>query len=76
VGGAHIPTFFFYLVDAPELKPRATARFLRGHAGGHEVGNPLIEMEAKLSIEMLLGERSSEEALIPTHNFTSILVSD
>src|SRR5262249_41393362 len=40
---AHISAFFSHLIEAAEFQPCPTTRFFRGHASGHEIGNPLIE---------------------------------
>ena len=69
--GAHIPAFFFHLIEAAEFQPCPTPRLFQGHASGHEIGNPLIEMEAKLGIEMFLSELSAEESLVPAHRSAS-----
>ncbi len=40
-------------------------------ASGHEIGDPLIKMEAQLSIEMFFYEPSAEKALVPAHGLAS-----
>ena len=64
------------MLEPSKLELCAAVGLFRSHASGHEIGNPLIKMESKLSIEMLLCELSAKEALVPAHDFASTLVSE
>ena len=68
---AHVTTFFFHLIEAAEFEPRSTPCVFRLHSSLDVVGYLLLQMEAKLSIEMFLRELSVEEALVPAHGLAS-----
>jgi hypothetical protein len=43
-----LATVLLHVVQAAELYASAASRFLRGHAGTHEVVSELLEMETQL----------------------------
>jgi hypothetical protein len=65
-----VTALLFHLVEPSELEPSLSARFFWSHARGLEIGDSLLDVESKLSVEMFLCEVSSEESLMPAHGFT------
>ncbi len=75
VRGADVATFLFHLVEPSELDPRPAPRFFRSHARAHKIGNPMLQVESKLSVEVFFSERSSEKPLAPAQGFTSYQIA-
>src|SRR5207249_9625650 len=66
-----LAAFLFHQIEPSKLQPRPPLRFFGFHARRDVVGNLLLQMKSKLSIEMLLCEPSAEEALVPAHSLAS-----